>query len=72
MADKLKIVAVAEGVETLEQAMLLGELGCAMAQGLFIARPMAEADFLQWSKAYVLRPAGEFVPYRARTETKNK
>jgi EAL domain-containing protein (putative c-di-GMP-specific phosphodiesterase class I) len=72
MADKLKIVAVAEGVETLEQAMLLGELGCAMAQGLFIARPMAEADFLQWSSAYVLRPADEFVPYRARAETKNK
>jgi EAL domain-containing protein (putative c-di-GMP-specific phosphodiesterase class I)/CheY-like chemotaxis protein len=72
MADKLKIVAVAEGVETLEQATLLGELGCAMAQGLFIARPMAEADFLHWSKAYVLKPAGEFVAYRARMENKNK
>jgi EAL domain-containing protein (putative c-di-GMP-specific phosphodiesterase class I)/CheY-like chemotaxis protein len=71
MADKLKIVAVAEGVETLDQAVLLGQLGCAMGQGLFIARPMAEADFLQWSKAYVLRPAGEFVPYRARIENKN-
>lgn len=72
MADKLRIAAVAEGVETLEHAVLLGQLGCAMGQGLFIARPMAEADFLQWSKAYVLRPAGEFVPFSARTETKNK
>ena len=71
MADKLGISAVAEGVETLEQAALLGELGCAMAQGLFIARPMTAADFVQWGKAYALKPAGELVPYRARRESNN-
>ena len=48
MARKLDIVAVAEGVETTEQFVLLRELGCDMVQGSFIAAPMKAADFLRW------------------------
>jgi EAL domain-containing protein (putative c-di-GMP-specific phosphodiesterase class I)/CheY-like chemotaxis protein len=72
MADKLRIAAVAEGVETLEQAVLLGELGCAMAQGLFIARPMADVEFVTWCKAHALKPPNEMAPHHARQETKKK
>jgi EAL domain-containing protein (putative c-di-GMP-specific phosphodiesterase class I)/ActR/RegA family two-component response regulator len=72
MADKLRITAVAEGVETPEQATLLLELGCELAQGLFIARPMAEADFMQWAKAHVAKPAHEFIPRQVRFKTNNE
>jgi EAL domain-containing protein (putative c-di-GMP-specific phosphodiesterase class I)/FixJ family two-component response regulator len=49
MAAKMGIVAVAEGVETREQAELLRSLGCQLAQGFYIARPMSAPDFLRWA-----------------------
>jgi len=39
---------IAEGVETLEQGELLLELGCELAQGYGIGRPMPAADFPGW------------------------
>jgi EAL domain-containing protein (putative c-di-GMP-specific phosphodiesterase class I)/CheY-like chemotaxis protein len=48
MAGKLGIVAVAEGVESRQEQRLLAELGCPLAQGYYIARPMAADDFLRW------------------------
>lgn len=50
MARKLGIPAVAEGVETEDEWNLLRELGCALVQGYFVARPMAAADFLAWAR----------------------
>ena len=41
----LGIEVVAEGVETLEQAHLLRDLGCDILQGFLFARPMSRADF---------------------------
>jgi len=35
--------------ETREQAELLRSLGCQLAQGFHIARPMSAADFLRWA-----------------------
>jgi EAL domain-containing protein (putative c-di-GMP-specific phosphodiesterase class I) len=35
---------IAEGVETREQLALLRELGCELAQGFYIAAPLAAAD----------------------------
>lgn len=49
MASKLRIHAVAEGVETKEQLALLRELGCPLAQGYLLGRPMKAADFLRWA-----------------------
>ena len=49
VARKLRIPAVAEGVENQAQWDLLRELDCPMAQGYFIARPMAAGEFLQWA-----------------------
>ena len=48
MARKLKIVSVAEGVETQEDWNLLRECRCDLAQGFFIAKPMPAADFPAW------------------------
>ena len=48
MARRLKLRAVAEGVETQANWDLLRELGCDAAQGYFIAMPMSAAACLDW------------------------
>ena len=50
MAKKLGITSVAEGVETRAHFNLLCQLGCDMAQGYFIARPMEYADLIDWAR----------------------
>jgi EAL domain-containing protein (putative c-di-GMP-specific phosphodiesterase class I) len=40
--------ALAEGVETVEQFALAAALGCAYAQGYYIARPMPAAELQTW------------------------
>ena len=49
MAKKLKLKAVAEGVETRAHWNLLQGLGCDVAQGYFIAKPMEAAAFRGWA-----------------------
>lgn len=41
---------IAEGVETIEQGLLLMQLGCPLAQGYAIARPMPPDSLLKWLK----------------------
>ena len=50
MAKKLKLKSVAEGVETRAHWDLLKGLGCDIAQGYFIAKPMEAAAFQQWAR----------------------
>ncbi len=47
----LGIEIVAEGVETMEHAAILRDLGCQSLQGYALARPMDGAAFLQFAKA---------------------
>lgn len=54
MAKKLSITAVAEGVETQADWDLLRQLGCGLAQGYFIARPMEHAAFPDWVRDWKL------------------
>mgnify|MGYP005805767261 CR=1 FL=1 len=49
MARKLSLVAVAEGVETKQEFEMLRGLGCDLAQGYYIAHPMAAPDFIRWA-----------------------
>jgi EAL domain-containing protein (putative c-di-GMP-specific phosphodiesterase class I) len=45
LAQTIDAVTVAEGVESQGQLQELTNLGCAVAQGYFFARPMSTADF---------------------------
>jgi EAL domain-containing protein (putative c-di-GMP-specific phosphodiesterase class I)/CheY-like chemotaxis protein len=56
MAAKLRIQAVAEGIETPEEWELLRELGCDLAQGYYLARPMDADAFLGWLEVAGRRP----------------
>ena len=50
MAKKLGITSVAEGVETQAHFDLLCHLGCDLAQGYFIARPMECPELIDWAR----------------------
>jgi len=51
VARRLKITSVAEGVERQAEWDLLCTLGCDLAQGFLIARPMGDVDFLEWMRS---------------------
>jgi len=57
LASRLGIKSVAEGVETLADWRLLQKLGCDLAQGYLIGKPMPGADLLAWHKAHKPRKA---------------
>lgn len=48
LAQQLGLRTVAEGIEKREDWDLLGALGCDMAQGYLMARPMAGEELLGW------------------------
>ena len=55
LARQLGLVAVAEGIETLEDWRLVQSCGCNIGQGFLIARPMPAQDFLPWLKTHQRR-----------------
>ncbi|MFV2056103.1 MAG: EAL domain-containing protein [Thiohalomonadales bacterium] len=48
LGHKLGMKVVAEGVETLEHLTLLNSLGCDLAQGYYISRPIPGEQILPW------------------------
>ncbi|MDD2971679.1 MAG: bifunctional diguanylate cyclase/phosphodiesterase [Lachnospiraceae bacterium] len=50
MAKELDLTVVTEGVETMEQANFLTEIGCDIAQGYFFSKPVSLRDFDQLNK----------------------
>jgi diguanylate cyclase (GGDEF)-like protein/PAS domain S-box-containing protein len=48
---------VAEGVETIEHGLMLLSMGCELAQGYQIARPMPAVNVLEWCQHFQLEPA---------------
>jgi diguanylate cyclase (GGDEF)-like protein len=48
LARSLGLRVVAEGVETEEVWRLLGQLGCDMAQGYYLSKPMSAIDLTNW------------------------
>lgn len=48
LAKSLSREIVAEGVETLQQYAALAEMGCNLAQGYLIAKPMSASEFYRW------------------------
>lgn len=62
MARQLGIKSVAEGVEDPADWRLLRRLGCDVAQGYLIGRPMPGQDLQDWRDAWELRRAGLMAP----------
>ncbi len=60
---------IAEGVETMAHGELLLPLGCELAQGYGIARPMLAADFPQWAATW--RPDPTWAIWRNRTPNRD-
>ena len=52
LAQSFGCEVVAEGVETIEQGSALLRMGCHLAQGYCIARPMPAEQFAAWSAAW--------------------
>ena len=48
LAHNMGLTVTAEGVETEAILQRLGELGCDLAQGYFVARPLAAVDLEHW------------------------
>jgi EAL domain-containing protein (putative c-di-GMP-specific phosphodiesterase class I) len=48
LAHGLGLIVTAEGIETVEQFKLLRELGCDVAQGYFVARPLEPDALKDW------------------------
>ena len=57
LAKELEKMTVAEGVETEDQFKTLRSLGCELAQGYLISRPLPPAAFI----AFVARSAGQVI-----------
>ncbi len=53
LAGAFKRSVIAEGVETVEQGKYLLKLGCDLAQGYAIARPMQASQFLVWREKWL-------------------
>ena len=50
LARNLKLITVAEGVETLEDYKVLVELGVDQVQGFYFSKPLFPDDLLEWIK----------------------
>lgn len=48
LGKAMQLEVIAEGVETEQQLLLVNQFGCDLAQGFFLGKPMAEADFVDW------------------------
>lgn len=57
LASSLGLAVVAEGVETIEQYGMLGDLGCEYAQGYLLSRPAPLTDAHElWSRRQLILP----------------
>ena len=64
MAKELNLTVITEGVESLEQANALADLGCDIAQGYFFAKPLPVREFDQLKKSmlHTLYRPSEYYP----------
>jgi EAL domain-containing protein (putative c-di-GMP-specific phosphodiesterase class I) len=61
----LGLPVVAEGIEQEDEATMLAEMGCEMAQGYFFGKPLASTQTLQLIKSWAR--ADHFAPMNSRT-----
>jgi diguanylate cyclase (GGDEF)-like protein len=58
LCRRMNLGTVAEGIETVEQATRLRDLGCRWGQGFLFAKPMPVEDLLAFLAAPALTPSG--------------
>ena len=63
LAAAFKRQVIAEGVETVEHGSLLLQLGCDLAQGYGIARPMPASEMPAWAAAWQPEPEWYRLPW---------
>ncbi|AEP10181.1 EAL domain-containing protein [Micavibrio aeruginosavorus] len=52
LGKNMKMSIIAEGVETVEEARLLQDMGCDKVQGYYFAKPMPEKDVIEFLRNY--------------------
>jgi EAL domain-containing protein (putative c-di-GMP-specific phosphodiesterase class I)/DNA-binding NarL/FixJ family response regulator len=62
IARRLNLHATAEGIETVEHWQMLKQLGCDIAQGYLIAKPMPEEAIASWVAGWSTTSLFEVVP----------
>ena len=67
LAESFSREVIAEGVESRQHGLMLLAMGCHLAQGFGIARPMPAPEFPVWLKRY--RPEQSWLDYAARTRS---
>jgi diguanylate cyclase (GGDEF)-like protein/PAS domain S-box-containing protein len=67
LAGSFSRKVIAEGVESRQHGLMLLAMGCELAQGFGIARPMPAKEFQTWLKRY--RPEQSWLDYAARTRS---
>ncbi|MDO8777444.1 MAG: EAL domain-containing protein [Burkholderiaceae bacterium] len=68
LASAFRREVIAEGVETIEHGAMLLQLGCELAQGYGIARPMPAHELPGWSAAWRPDPAWANLPFVRRDD----
>ena len=68
MAAAFRRKVVAEGVETIEHGSVLLQLGCELAQGFGIARPMPADELARWASMWRPAPQWRTLPALASSE----
>jgi EAL domain-containing protein (putative c-di-GMP-specific phosphodiesterase class I) len=68
LATAFRHQVIAEGVETVEHGEMLLQLGCELAQGYGIARPMPAQKFLDWCASWVPDPSWVGLPAISRDD----
>jgi len=61
LAHAFGMRVVAEGVDNSESLRVLAELGCELAQGFYIARPMRGELLADWVRTYQEDPSARFI-----------
>jgi diguanylate cyclase (GGDEF)-like protein len=56
LAEAFQVEVIAEGVETIEQTLLLIEMGCQVIQGFIIAHPMPAEKLSNWVNNFTIDP----------------
>ena len=51
LGHNMGLAVVAEGIENAATMQMLSDMGCDLAQGYYISRPLAADDFVRWAEA---------------------